>query len=603
MSGIISIVTNFAVNANIPIDSRIVASNSAVRNTINYKYEGLKVYDLADKQSYIWQDGAWRVEYNGIYGGSGSLPGNVNVNFGTVPVTVGSSSNDFIYEAFAFKGLNLNSDVLYLNNEFIRHTRSIDDPGWLGVEFRQQFKYLEDGTTNYSSAYISYNPIGNIKGGIAFGTGDGQSNLVIERMRINGDGKVGIGTNDPKEILQIGSFSTTDARPLVIHRGGSSVIGYNWYYTSQNEVFDTNHGSTKLTQTNGNFFIQNREANTGAAAYVYTIYTTPESGGRVGILNANPGYALDVNGVIYTNNKVISPRYEISGIANTYIETFNNQSLVINVNNNPILSSNGSENFIPLKTTILNNFVISDIFLPNNSRSSSGLRFQNTNNPAGIFAYQGSSTNFTGLSFVSGTNSHAYESMRIMDAGKRVLIGVPSNVTTTVTYNLDSGAQIDTGNYMYSDLISPISIQSQKKDIIKSGTFTKTSQVGILTNGWNITIYQHWIRIGRIVNVNFLLVVNSAPSGYWGIPINPILFFETPFDDIDDVIGTFNALGNNTQNSNSNLNIISGRVKRNINPNNVQFYDLQGNEFPYQLPSTPTFVNQISGQYVIKLNT
>ena len=43
MSGI-SIITNFDVNQNIPIDSRLVATSSSERDAINYKYDGMKVY-------------------------------------------------------------------------------------------------------------------------------------------------------------------------------------------------------------------------------------------------------------------------------------------------------------------------------------------------------------------------------------------------------------------------------------------------------------------------------------------------------------------------------------------------------------------------------
>jgi hypothetical protein len=390
----ISLISNFDVNAPFPIDSRLVVNDITARNNIVWLYEGLKVYVLSERQSYIYQDSTWRVEYNGIYGGSGSLPGNVSVDFGSFSNTVGTTSNYFQYEVDSL------GSYTYLQNQFLRHTAasSVQTDAWQGIEFRQQLKYNR-GTGLTDSSYISYNPK-SVLGGISFGTGDSLTNPVSERMVITGDGKVGISTNDPKsvlqigsysttnelplvfdirtargssiaynwwygtsdnffdqnkgssrlsfttdgftilnraagslvstithsfhvsstngnvgiktldpkEILQIGSFPTTDARPLVIHRGGSSVIGYNWYYTNQNEVFDPTHGSTKLTQTNGKFWIQNRDANRVAADYVDTIYTTPESGGRVGILNSNPGYALDVNGVIYSRTDIYAVR-------------------------------------------------------------------------------------------------------------------------------------------------------------------------------------------------------------------------------------------------------------------------------------------------------
>ena len=311
MSGIISIVTNFAVNANIPIDSRIVASNSTARDAIQWRYDGLKVYVLDEKQSYIWEDQTWRVEYNGIYGGSGSLPGNVNVNFGNVPTTVGSSSNDFIYQATV---AGATPDTVYLNNEFIRHTGIGSAQGWLGVEFKQQFKYLDNGTTNYSSAYISYNPVGNVKGGIAFGTGDGSNNAVTERMRINGDGNVGIDSTEPLGILQIGPEITNygnTGRPLVFHRGDGRpkfTIGYNWKPTGDTFI-DITHGISKIIQEDGNLEIQTRRP---GGNYLSMFYIS--SLGGIGIKNTNPQFSLDVVGEIKTDDNVLSPKYTILGL-------------------------------------------------------------------------------------------------------------------------------------------------------------------------------------------------------------------------------------------------------------------------------------------------
>ena len=45
MSGI-SIISNFDVNQSVPIDSRLVATSSTERNAIQYKYAGLKVYQV-----------------------------------------------------------------------------------------------------------------------------------------------------------------------------------------------------------------------------------------------------------------------------------------------------------------------------------------------------------------------------------------------------------------------------------------------------------------------------------------------------------------------------------------------------------------------------
>jgi hypothetical protein len=230
----ISIITNFDVNAPFPIDSRMVVSDITTRNNIIWVYEGLRVYVLSDKQSYIYQDSTWRVEYNGIYGGSGSLPGNVSVDFGSFGNTVGTSSYYFQYE------VDSQSNFLYLQNQFIRNRATTVANSWQGVEFRQQLKY-NDGTGLKNSSYISFNPStnginSNLAGGIAFGVGYSTSFPEKEAMRISPSGFVGIGTNDPKDFLQIGS-SSTSKNPIVI---GDSYIGYNYYVSNNTQTYFQN---------------------------------------------------------------------------------------------------------------------------------------------------------------------------------------------------------------------------------------------------------------------------------------------------------------------------------------------------------------------------
>lgn len=64
------IVDNFQLNVGKPIDSRMVTSGTASRNALQFKYEGLRVYDLINKAPYVYIDGAWQQESSS--GGSGS---------------------------------------------------------------------------------------------------------------------------------------------------------------------------------------------------------------------------------------------------------------------------------------------------------------------------------------------------------------------------------------------------------------------------------------------------------------------------------------------------------------------------------------------------
>jgi hypothetical protein len=358
----ISIITNFDVNQSVPIDSRLVATNSTSRNNIVYKYEGLKVYQTDNQLTYTWNGSTWIVEERGgIYGGSGSLIGDTFVDFGTTSNIVGSQSYDLVWKTDA--------DILtksYLYNNFVRHTIE-PTLGFRGTEFRQQFKYF-NGSSIVDSAFISFNPVrpDTRPGALAFSTGFGAS--LKESLRISSDGKIGIGTIDPKEYFQIGtaSNSLSLAQPLVIHRGGSSVIGYNWYYTGVENSFSQSHGSSKIIQTKDELQIQNRFAGTSDNNFVTTIFTTATQSGRVGIKTTNPSATLDVNGTINSNNtitglivtagtvsstnRVTARRYDLNDLTNTYLYTFRDittnpiNSFGIRVGGTTSFYSTGNEN-------------------------------------------------------------------------------------------------------------------------------------------------------------------------------------------------------------------------------------------------------------------
>jgi len=69
----IQIIDGFQVNTALPIDNRIVASGSAARNDIPYKYHGLRVFDISDSVPYVWNGSSWVSENSSGIVGSGTL--------------------------------------------------------------------------------------------------------------------------------------------------------------------------------------------------------------------------------------------------------------------------------------------------------------------------------------------------------------------------------------------------------------------------------------------------------------------------------------------------------------------------------------------------
>jgi hypothetical protein len=102
----IQIITNFDVNAPIPADGRNVVADISARDDIEFKFAGLKTFVLSEGVTYVYgTDSVWRLDGggnnsggNGIYGGSGSLPGDVSVFLGTLSNAVNDRSNYIYYE-------------------------------------------------------------------------------------------------------------------------------------------------------------------------------------------------------------------------------------------------------------------------------------------------------------------------------------------------------------------------------------------------------------------------------------------------------------------------------------------------------------------------
>lgn len=220
----IQLITGFTVNNSTPLDNRIVASGAAARNSIPYKYTGMRVFDTSNNRAYY---------YN-------------------------------------------------------------------GVTFSNEITDQVNGSSGYVPVFTSQNYIGN--------SGIFQVNSGTER-------RIGISTNNPLgsyTYMQIGGTSVGEdpswfsgqSLPLIIHKGGSTVIGYNWYYTSTDAYFNPAKGSSIISFGNGSthggdLAIANRLGGSGGP--IQTIYFSNTN--RVGIgSNWNPttlpDETLDVTGNI-----------------------------------------------------------------------------------------------------------------------------------------------------------------------------------------------------------------------------------------------------------------------------------------------------------------
>jgi hypothetical protein len=113
----INIIDGFFLGKSTPIDSRFVVADSTERINIFHKYDGLRVFQISDRTTWIWNattppTGSWEQEISGNVGGTGTL------NYVSKWITSNTLGNSSIFATGSFVGVN-NTDpksVLQLKN-------------------------------------------------------------------------------------------------------------------------------------------------------------------------------------------------------------------------------------------------------------------------------------------------------------------------------------------------------------------------------------------------------------------------------------------------------------------------------------------------------
>lgn len=245
----ISVITNFKVNTYQPIDTRLVATNSAALSEIEFPYDGLTVYTKEQNLNYTYTGdvSGWQVSSNGIYGGSGSIVGDTDINMGSV----GSITNDKSYELIL--SASSSQDRVQYATSFIRNALT---DNYDTIEVKNQVRFLDNTLGLKNGPYISYNKNDSKKGIISFGTPDRNILTTVERFRIEPDS-----TSNNGAIVMVPS---TYSLPMYFSQktSGEMFIGYNW------------NGTDKITSGTGSSIISFK--NTGEILFSNILSTSPQ---------------------------------------------------------------------------------------------------------------------------------------------------------------------------------------------------------------------------------------------------------------------------------------------------------------------------------------
>jgi hypothetical protein len=131
---------------------------------------------------------------------------------------------------------------------------------------------------------------GNFGGGLAFFTGNNTGNDLVERMRIDNDGFVGIGATVPEKMVHI-KGATGDATPQVLVQNsstGDASIMYN--VSGQSYIMGIDYDDSKKFKI------------AGSGALGTTDLITVLSSGALGVGTINPAEKVEINGSMKLGN-------------------------------------------------------------------------------------------------------------------------------------------------------------------------------------------------------------------------------------------------------------------------------------------------------------
>lgn len=241
----ISVTSNFDINVPAPIDSRLVATNSAVRDAIAFKYAGLKVYVLDEAKTYVYgTNSQWTLDSGGsninqsggIYSGNGELPSDVNVTFGTISSTQNNETNSLTFVTNDSSG-----DKSFIYNYGVRKNNgdTVDT-----MSFITEHKLLPLNGNLEQGAYIEYNGLNPIRQNIKSTLNLGVSNTTFAAKVP----RIGL-TTLTTEFFSSDNPVFNSEIPLSITKidGLHTTIGYNSINdASANNTYDTSQPGYRM---------------------------------------------------------------------------------------------------------------------------------------------------------------------------------------------------------------------------------------------------------------------------------------------------------------------------------------------------------------------
>jgi len=250
----IQLITGFTVNNSTPLDNRIVASGSTARNSIPYKYEGMRVYDSSNGYSYVWTSGSFQSEKTDqIIGSSNYVPKFTSTS------KIGNSSMRMNGDALGIAG-NVTgvSTLLQIGSE----NPSTNSAGPLlfhvggGAVIGNNWYYNGTGNSyfnlNNGSSKIDFYSSGAMALSVRRASGPiGEINTPV--IFIQNDKNIGIGKDDPQYKLDVVGDIKSSAN-IISQTVTSEFVTIGRSETLQSkglELYDSTLGTEPASRENG----------------------------------------------------------------------------------------------------------------------------------------------------------------------------------------------------------------------------------------------------------------------------------------------------------------------------------------------------------------
>lgn len=277
----IQIITGFTVNSSTPLDNRIVASGAAARNSIPYKYVGLRVFDTSNNRAYYYNGVTFSNEITDqVNGASGYVPvftsqnyignsGIFQVNSGYEKrIGIGTNNPTGVYTYMQIGGMSLTEDPSYYPAQSLPLT--IHKGGTNVIASNWYYTGVAGGNGYFNSSKgSSLVSLGN-EGDLFISNRPGGPTAPVQTIYLSNDNKVGIGSNWnwytlPTEALDV----TGNIKTSGYFKGDGSLI--------TNVSYAQRAGTASYSVTASNINVYNSQVSHPAGRLTYMMFSSTAS--------------------------------------------------------------------------------------------------------------------------------------------------------------------------------------------------------------------------------------------------------------------------------------------------------------------------------------